>query len=145
MATGKQHDTATRICSVPATLATIATTGEFWPGVGVFLGFVVTLFVNPDLDIQGRTGNETYLRKQFGCLGVLWQAYWYPYALIIPHRGFLSHGLIIGTVVRFAYVFWPVYLSVNQGGQVGVIVHLLLWWCFVGMVISDVMHLIMDA
>lgn len=145
MATGREHDNATRVFSVPASIATIVWTGEFWPGASVFLGFVITLFVNPDLDIEGRTGNETWLRKNYGCLGILWQACWYIYALAIPHRGVLSHGALIGTVIRYLYIFWPILLWIGTFEQPRREFFLgCMLWLFVGMAMSDLLHLIMD-
>jgi uncharacterized metal-binding protein len=37
--------------------------------------------------------------------------YWIPYGDAIDHRDLLSHGLIVGTVIRALYGWWPLLLA----------------------------------
>lgn len=71
-------------------------------GIGMLAACVIT----PDLDVDGRTHEEAvfYSVPLVGpLLGILWQTYWAPYALAIPHRSWLSHGPLIGTALRMVY------------------------------------------
>ncbi|MBD1871974.1 DUF2227 family putative metal-binding protein [Nodosilinea sp. FACHB-131] len=64
--------------------------------------------------------------------------YWLPYGHIVKHRGLLSHGLVIGTVVRLAYGWWPMlWLLWNLLPALAVA------WC-VGALINDLGHLALD-
>lgn len=63
------------------------------------LGFGVTLWVNPDLDLNTKISGDP--RK------ALWTALWYPYSRMLPHRSFWSHFPIISTLLRFFYL-WAV-------------------------------------
>ena len=52
------------------------------------------LMFGPDLDIHS---------KQFNRWGLL-KPIWIPYQKILPHRSWLSHGPLIGTVLRLLYL-----------------------------------------
>lgn len=70
---------------------------------GVLSGHVMS----PDLDVDAGYVGFAYVRKLplFGWLiSLLLQLYWKPYAIAIPHRGFLSHTPVISTVFRLIYV-----------------------------------------
>lgn len=55
------------------------------------------LLCSPDLDLDASIDNR------WGLLRILW----YPYRQIVPHRHWLSHGLIVGALARLLYlVFW---------------------------------------
>lgn len=53
------------------------------------------LLLSNDLDIASRIYNR------WGPLRLLW----YPYQCLIPHRSLLSHGLIVGPVLRVLYLY----------------------------------------
>jgi uncharacterized metal-binding protein len=95
MASGKNHDRITLI-SLPlvagASLAiTKSTDLTFWAASSfLFSG----LMFGPDLDIYSRQ------YQRWGWLRWLWR----PYQRCIPHRSILSHGPIIGTVIRILYL-----------------------------------------
>jgi divalent metal cation (Fe/Co/Zn/Cd) transporter len=64
--------------------------------------------------------------------------YWAPFARIVPHRGLLSHGLVIGTVVRLVYGWWwlmPALWVIHPAA--------LLAWC-AGALANDAGHLLLD-
>jgi uncharacterized metal-binding protein len=56
----------------------------------------------PDLDIQSRQ----YAR--WGPLRFLW----WPYKALLPHRSWLSHSILFGTLIRVAYFLLVVTLIV---------------------------------
>jgi uncharacterized metal-binding protein len=116
MASGKTHDVVTYALLVP--LFAVGTfvlgfhpifTGLFV--VGVWLGGI---FLSPDLDTKSRP---------FYRWGVL-RFIWTPYQWMAPHRSWLSHGIVIGPVLRVLYV-----------GSLGVIAYTLVrlgWICVTG-------------
>jgi uncharacterized metal-binding protein len=58
-------------------------------------GFLFSgLMFGPDLDIY------SVQYKRWGFLRWIWQ----PYQSIIPHRSWLSHGLLVGTFIRVIYL-----------------------------------------
>lgn len=57
------------------------------------------LLFSPDLDLR------SHPRRRWGVVGALW----WPYQQAIPHRSWLSHGLIAGPLVRLVYFFGMVY------------------------------------
>ena len=94
MPSGKTHDAITWLAAVPAAVAAWLVTGS------VLLTAVVTgatlfggLMFGPDLDIQSRQ----YTR--WGPLRFIW----WPYKVVFRHRSRLTHGIILGTLIRVLY------------------------------------------
>jgi uncharacterized metal-binding protein len=95
MAAGQTHDRITLICLPIVTVLSLLITrsaeltlwiaGSFLFGGGMF---------GPDLDIHS---NQSI---RWGWLAWIWQ----PYRQAIPHRSMLSHGPIIGTLIRLGYL-----------------------------------------
>lgn len=68
------------------------------------VGCAAGVFVNPDLDVIG-TRADRMIREEGGLfIAAAWGLLWYPYSTLIPHRSIISHGLIIGTVIRILYI-----------------------------------------
>lgn len=57
------------------------------------------LLFSPDLDVR------SHPRRRWGPASALW----WPYQIAIPHRSWVSHGLIIGPLARLAYFLAMVY------------------------------------
>lgn len=71
--------------------------------LGCALGIVLT----PDLDVVG-TRADGLIRKELGFIpAVVWGLLWNPYSALIPHRSMLSHGPIVGTLIRIVYIAVP--------------------------------------
>jgi len=77
-----------------------------------------------------------------------------PYGLTIPHRSILSHGPIIGTAGRLAYIFVPLWLLAQVCQAMGycstnwvsrLVVVGSFWWVVLGLAIVDTLHTVMDA
>ncbi len=66
------------------------------------------LWLSNDLDIYSR------IYRRWGPLRFLW----YPYQRFVSHRSWLSHGLVVGPLVRLVYLYVMVQL-VLAGIQVG--------------------------
>lgn len=85
---------------------------------GITFGFLF----DPDLDLEGismaeyRLGvltapiltwfaphNREYVKKVRNFFTLLWKVFWYPYALLMPHRSPLSHLPVLADVIRITY------------------------------------------
>ncbi|WP_216900717.1 metal-binding protein [Synechococcus sp. CCY 9618] len=94
MASGRHHDRATRLLTVPFGLL-------WWPGLGP-TGAVVAalaflfggLWLSPDLDTRS---NAT---RRWGPLRLLW----WPYRRLLSHRSLLSHCPLLGTALRLLWL-----------------------------------------
>lgn len=89
--------------------------------IAIGAGCVAGCLITPDMDVD--SGNYSYfvIRRFLGSVGEwLFALYWQPYALAIRHRSIVSHGLLIGTAVKFVYLFFPILIFiVNQGKRPG--------------------------
>lgn len=107
--------------------------------LAIMAGAVCGWLMTPDLDIPHRTHEESRMWRLSPILGVIWQTYWKPYALLIPHRHWLSHAPGVGTAIRMLYIGWPLPLLVPS----------IDWWlvlsAFVAWSIQDVAHLAADG
>jgi uncharacterized metal-binding protein len=98
------------------------------------------LYLSPDLDLKSKPF------KRWGILRVLWL----PYQKLIPcHRHRLSHGVIVGSVVRLLYLaalllpMWFIFPGLQQ-------VELMITWekaiaFFLGVELSALNHLLLDG
>ena len=104
MPSGRTHDRIT-LWSLPIitglTLA-IARSGNL--ALIVSGGFLFSgLMFSPDLDLNSRPF------KRWGWLRWIW----IPYQKVMRHRSVLSHGLLIGTIVRMLYLAaWTIVLGI---------------------------------
>lgn len=97
MTTGTNHDKITCLAALGLGLATctIDPTLSAEVALGTLIG---GLIISPDIDlIQSRC------TQRWGWLGFIW----IPYQKVIPHRCFLSHCVVIGTLVRILYLVLP--------------------------------------
>jgi uncharacterized metal-binding protein len=117
-------------------------------GILTAAGCAVGVLLSPDLDQEGSiTISESYVYVHGGfLLGVLWRGYWMIYAIAIPHRHWLSHTPGIGTLLRIAYLFAPIIATAVANGWLGALLSVAagLWPLWLGLVISDVAHYVMD-
>lgn len=96
MPSGRTHDALTLVAASFATPICIGLTFENQPGrAALFLGsFLVSgLLFSDDLD------THSIEHERWGWLRFLWL----PYQKLIPHRSWLSHGLIVGPALRILY------------------------------------------
>ena len=68
-------------------------------------GCVTGLMVMPDMDVDRGNISDYFIRKVSRPAQWIWRAFWMPYALMVPHRHFISHLPILGTLLRIGYVF----------------------------------------
>lgn len=100
MALGRDHDRATLMVCVPAGLLAGFWLG--WMGVLTAASFAWGgLWLSPDLDTRSRA------LRRWGPLGWIWR----PYRTLIPHRSLFSHGPLIGTGLRLAWMLTVVMVA----------------------------------
>ncbi|MCP9809811.1 DUF2227 family putative metal-binding protein [Cyanobium sp. HWJ4-Hawea] len=94
MASGRQHDRATWLLSLPFGLLWgpwLGLAGIGSAGLGFLLG---GLLLSPDLDTRS---NPT---RRWGPLKLLW----WPYRSLLSHRSLFSHSPLLGSGLRLAYL-----------------------------------------
>lgn len=145
MPDGYAHLKATVIVSAVAP-AGLWLVGLPLPQVGACaLGCLSGVILSPDLDCDSGCISMHVVRRLFGgVVAWLWQIFWLPYSILLPHRSFWSHGPVISTLIRVGYL-----------GLWGLLVVALfhwplpewspLWgWALAGLVTSDLVHTLMD-
>ena len=99
---------ATSVVLAPVCYSVVYSTPEFrdWaPSIAacVFVAHNLSgILFSPDLDM------DTHIHKRWGMLFALW----IPYQMVIPHRHFWSHGLVIPPLLRLGYFFWMIVLCI---------------------------------
>jgi len=147
MSSGAAHAQAGAVLAVLGTSAALVAYGSGylpapilgWAVAGWWLGVIIT----PDLDLAGRTHEEARLAR-VPVVGWLWRIAWSPYAIMIPHRSVWSHGLLIGTAGRAAYLLALVLGAYWIAGRT---LRLDWWaaiWCLPGWIAQDGLHLLLD-
>lgn len=110
-------------------------------------GAVMGTVVSPDQDVD--TGNYCIYVVRVLCgdfVSRLYQLYWMPYSLLVPHRSFISHSPIIGTAIRFAYLFAVptiIIFAINKEYAVSLLP--LSVTAFLGLCASDAVHIFLDS
>ena len=94
MATGRRHDQSIWILSLPLGIVVGLVLGLDAGLIAAGACLVGGLWLSPDLDIR------SVALRRWGPLSVLW----WPYRRLIPHRSLWSHGPLLGTTVRLAWL-----------------------------------------
>ena len=95
MPSGRTHDQITFLCLPWVGLVTLMLTFNLGLSLCLCGGFLFSgLMFGPDLDIYS---------KQYQRWG-LFRFIWLPYQKAFSHRSWLSHGPVIGTVLRLLYL-----------------------------------------
>lgn len=106
-------------------------------------GSTLGLLITPDYDFK-----SIYIKSvisKIPVLGALWNAYWWPYAVLFKHRK-LSHNIIFGTLTRFIYLLLPVFILYIYYiyPRITISVESILWIYFFWY-IQDLSHYILDS
>lgn len=129
MTTGINHRKITLLVAVPVSLCVAYAFHAGDLGIAqAGLGAAAGLIINPDLDMEG---------GEF----VLWRLLWWPYRVAIPHRSLFSHGPIIGTLGRVAYLYAFVLITCIL---FGLKVPIPPGWAVIGLMIADTLHALAD-
>jgi len=151
MSSGKTHGRATLLLVAPVAIASVIIfpTDPLLAAVIGATGCATGLVIDPDLDIESITMSEWRMIKKLWIFGMLWVAFWYPYAMLIPHRSPLSHWPILGTAGRVSYLFvWVKITAVMFGCSLPILTIVnqpvfMIW--FFGLAIADTAHFVMDV
>jgi len=143
MPSQKVHDTS---CLVVAGLLAIGGLVKGRESLYMAAGAALGTLVHPDWDyaeirgVVADLGPFKYLVK--------------PYGRAIPHRSFLSHGPIIGTVGRLVYILVPLWLLAQFCKAEGycstnwiskLVATEFFRWAVLGLATVDTLHAVMDA
>jgi uncharacterized metal-binding protein len=150
MASGKVHDlrfaAALRYRAItvttPIMLAAAIASGHADVGIIAAAAYYLGgMYLSPDLDLVSRPF------KRWGCL----RWFWLPYQRLIPrHRHWLSHGPVIGSIVRLVYLaalvspLWLLFPGLQQTQWSGVTDSNVLAF-LIGVELSALNHLLLDG
>ncbi len=139
MASGKNHDRSI-LFATPVVAIVVASHSIELGIVAASAHLLGGLYLSPDLDLKSKPF------KRWGVLRVLWL----PYQKLIPcHRHWLSHGVIVGSIVRLLYLaalllpLWVIFPDLQQ-------VDWAITWekaiaFFLGVELSALNHLMLDG
>lgn len=107
-----------------------------------FIAYVFSCFLlSPDLDLH----SDPYLR--WGPLRFIWKAY----MKVVPHRSWVSHGLLVGSLIRVAYLLTIPGLLLYASVRAGVLQenNVLRYWRYgvvalLGIEAGAVVHIVAD-
>lgn len=148
MPSGKAHARDSIMLSVLVAPVTLYATHDPLASVAVSVGCLAGIPLSPDLDLHVRTVAES-----LPIVGRVWQLVWFPYERVIPHRSWLSHFPIVGTIGRLAYLATVVWLVCHAlvnphlswlAVTMTLYNHPLVWWIVIGLSISDTYHFVRD-
>ena len=106
MPSGKTHDFITILVAVPTFIITYLVTYDTrLSAVTTAATLFGGLMFGPDLDINSRE------YQRWGPLRILWL----PYRNLFSHRSRLTHGIILGPVIRIIYFFFVISLLLALG------------------------------
>ncbi len=153
MPNGNVHNLSTAALAAALPAAALAA-GLLPPGRALVLsaGCLVGMLISPDLDVDH--GNISYrlVRRSMGCLpGALWKLFWLPYARLIPHRSWMSHGPVVGTLLRLMYLFlvpamlWSLLSLIVPLPPLVVPNWSWIPYAVMGLTAADALHAVMDA
>lgn len=138
MASGKMHDRSILFTSSAVILIGVSYAGLELGAVAGASYFLGGWLLSPDLDLKSRPW------KRWGLLRILWL----PYQQI-PHRHWLSHGVIVGSLGRLLYVaallipLWVLFPGLSQiEWEITLEKAIAL---FIGLELSALNHLLLDG
>ncbi len=114
----------------------------FWkmPLFAISGGMAMGALIHPDWDYAEARG----VLAELGPLKYLVK----PYGLLIPHRHWLSHLPVVGTIGRVVYIMLPLLIlgfSFPSGNPVpGLLRNQYFWYAFLGLSIADTIHFALD-
>jgi uncharacterized metal-binding protein len=139
MASGKNHDRS--ILFATPLIGIIGTSYNLELGIVAAASHLLGgLYLSPDLDLK------SIPFKRWGIFKIVW----IPYQKLIPcHRHWLSHGVIVGSIVRLLYLaalllpLWVIFSDLQQ-------VQWTITWqkaiaFFLGVELSALNHLLLDG
>jgi uncharacterized metal-binding protein len=149
MPSGKVH-TALTLATVSGVIAPYAVVNMNGNEYLYIAGCLTGILIMPDQDVNGGNISDSLIRRVFPPVQWLWRIFWTPYALLVPHRHFISHLPILGTVLRIGYIFllinlllfvlrllWSLFDTVS-------FIWIWNWSFFFGLCHVDIIHFLAD-
>lgn len=147
MSSGRMHDKATYFmagCLLASSPA--LSLFDINPAYGLIIAaseFIGGYYLSPDMD---GTSIPSRPFRRWGLLGL----YWMPYRSLVPHRHWISHFVVVSSLIRLLYVALPIELisvfvfdvsitSIAFRSHPDVLLAI-----FAGVEISCMLHLMMD-
>jgi len=93
------------LVAIPASLFSLVS--DYRLGLGIFFGYALGLFLDPDSDMQSITMSEGRVMK-LGIFAWPWLAWWLGYSMLFKHRSFWSHFPYISTFIRLVWLLFPI-------------------------------------
>lgn len=120
--------------------------------VALVVGALSGILLSPDLDVDGGYIGLHFLRS-IPIIGwpisKAWELFWKPYAVVIPHRSWISHFPVISTTIRVGILFvcFGIPLALMNYGSFKILfvdnIRTDFMW-FIGLCISDGFHYFAD-
>jgi len=138
MPSQKVHDASCLLgAGITATIGVI-----FWntPLFAIAGGMVMGTLIHPDWDYAEARG----VLSELGPIKYLIK----PYGLLIPHRHWLSHLPVVGTIGRLLYIMLPLFIfgfAFPSGNPIlGLLRNRYFWLASLGLSIADTIHFALD-
>lgn len=110
------------------------------PLFAVSAGTAMGTLIHPDWDYAEARG----VVAELGPLKYLIK----PYGLLVPHRHWISHLPVVGTIGRLLYIMLPLFIvgfSFSSGNPVVKILrNHYFWYGFLGLALADTIHFALD-
>jgi uncharacterized metal-binding protein len=152
MPNGTVHSTASALLAIAAPTAAVLLQQPIPPALAISAGCLVGLVLTPDLDVDDGCISIEFVRHTLGRIpALIWQAIWWPYAVLIQHRSWLSHGPVISTLIRLAYVAAGpalVWWLVDQHYPLPAVHFQYYDWmgfALAGLMLADTLHFVLDV
>lgn len=137
MPDGRVHSTASLAGAIVVPAAMVYYGFPISESLACSLGFLVSLKVNPDLDLNSRFPRKKPAKW-------LWWLMWLPYSRLIGHRSPFSHFPIIGTALRIMYLLPLGLMGFRLIGVSILVPQGVIEYLIFGLAISDIIHWAMD-
>lgn len=122
--------------------------------VGFISGYLMGRYVDPDADLIGVTSSEGRLMRELKIFGVLLTMWLFPYAYLMRfvglngrkgHRNFFSHFPIVGTLIRYIWIFGlPMFLYWWYIADFPIWFPAVVLSSFSGLCLADIFHWVAD-
>ncbi len=104
-------------------------------------GLVLGTLITPDYDFK-----SIYIKSvinKIPVLGVIWNIYWLPYAILLKHRK-LSHNFFFGTLTRVIYLFLPILLFLIYRNYLSIL-SIDIYIIYITWYLQDLSHYFLDS
>jgi hypothetical protein len=120
--------------------------GEVFIGLGIFVGYELGKYMNPDWDIMGTTSGEGWMVNEIPVAGHFLFGISSIYGSMFRrfHRSFITHFPGVSTFPRYLMTFWWPCLEVYRSPLDWAWLIFLFMGMFMGTAISDGVHWFLD-